>query len=85
MRVAATPETVKKLTTGGRHQVIVEDGAGINAAIPNDAFAAAGATLAPAADIYGKADIVLKVLRPEGARVVFAAAKQHSDRSARPA
>ena len=69
MRVAATPETVKKLTTGGRHQVIVEDGAGITAAIPNDAFAAAGATLVPAADVYGKADIVLKVLRPEGAEL----------------
>jgi NAD(P) transhydrogenase subunit alpha len=68
-RVAATPETVKKLTSGGRHQVIVEDGAGVNAAIPNDAFIAAGATLATAADIYSKADIVLKVLRPEGAEL----------------
>ena len=68
-RVAATPETVKKLATGGRHQVIVESGAGVEAAIPDEAFSAAGATLATAADIYAKADIVLKVLRPEGAEL----------------
>jgi NAD(P) transhydrogenase subunit alpha len=85
MRVAATPETVKKLTTGGRHQIIVEDGAGVDAAIPNEAFVAAGATLATAADIYGKADIVLKVLRPEGTEVSFVAAQQHPHRPARAA
>ena len=28
-RVAATPETVKKLTAGGRHTVIVENGAAV--------------------------------------------------------
>jgi NAD(P) transhydrogenase subunit alpha len=55
--------------TGGRHQVIVESGAGVEAAIPDDAFMAAGATLATAADIYAKADIILKVLRPEGAEL----------------
>ena len=64
-RVAATPETVKKLVAGGRHQFIVESGAGVNAAVPDDAFVAAGATLATPADIYNKADIILKVLRPE--------------------
>ena len=63
-RVAATPETVKKLITGGRHSVIVEDGAGIGASITDEAFTAAGATLGCAADVY-KADIVFKVQRPQ--------------------
>jgi H+-translocating NAD(P) transhydrogenase subunit alpha len=63
-RVAATPETVKKLTAGGRHSVMVETGAGIGASIPDTDFTAAGASLACAADIYNQADIVLKVRRP---------------------
>ena len=43
-RVAATPETVKKFTAGGRHTVIVETGAGAGASIPDASFTAAGAT-----------------------------------------
>ncbi len=64
-RVAATPETVKKLTTGGRHTVIVESGAGVAASIPDHEFVAAGATMGSAAEIYGQADILLKVRRPQ--------------------
>ena len=60
-RVAATPETVKKLTAGGRHTVIVQTGAGTGASIPDADFTDAGATLGCAADVYGQADIVLKV------------------------
>lgn len=63
-RVAATPETVKKLTAGGRLTVVVETGAGIRASIPDTDFVAAGATLGCAADTY-TCDIVLKVRRPE--------------------
>jgi NAD(P) transhydrogenase subunit alpha len=64
-RVAATPETVKKLTTGGKHQVLVQSGAGVNAAVPDADFQAAGATIvASAAEAYA-ADIVLKVRAPE--------------------
>jgi H+-translocating NAD(P) transhydrogenase subunit alpha len=63
-RVAATPETVKKLTTGGRHSVIIETNAGAGASIPDARFAAAGASLGCAADIYKSADIILKVRRP---------------------
>ncbi len=44
-RVAATPETVKKLVAMG-HAVVVEQGAGLAAALPDAAFAEAGATLA---------------------------------------
>jgi H+-translocating NAD(P) transhydrogenase subunit alpha len=64
-RVAATPETVKKLTQGGRHVLVVQTGAGSGASIPDSDFVAAGATIAPtAADAY-QSDIVLKVRGPE--------------------
>jgi NAD(P) transhydrogenase subunit alpha len=68
-RVAATPETVKKLTQGGRHTVLIESGAGINAAIPDSEFAAAGASIGTVGDVYGQSEIVLKVRRPEGAEL----------------
>jgi NAD(P) transhydrogenase subunit alpha len=64
-RVAATPETVKKLTAAGHHTVLVQSGAGVGANIPDDQFSAAGGKIVPsAADIYGQADIVLKVRAP---------------------
>ena len=69
-RVAATPETVKKLTSGGRHVVIVQSGAGVRASITDEAFAAAGATVVPtAADATGSVDVVLKVRRPSPAEI----------------
>jgi NAD(P) transhydrogenase subunit alpha len=60
-RVAATPETVKKLAA--KHQLIVQSGAGIAASITDEAFAAAGATIGTAADAFG-AEVVLKVRAP---------------------
>jgi len=33
-RVAATPETVKKLAAGGRHSILVQSGAGVAASVP---------------------------------------------------
>jgi len=57
-RVAATPDTVKKFTAGGRHAVIVETNAGAGSSIPDGSFAAAGASLGCAADIYNTADII---------------------------
>src|SRR5262245_36000359 len=63
-RVAATPETVKKRTAGGRHNVIVQNGAGIGASVPDEAFVTAGASLGCASDVY-QSDIVLKVQRPQ--------------------
>jgi NAD(P) transhydrogenase subunit alpha len=68
-RVAATPETVKKFTTGGRHSVIIETNAGAGASIPDASYAAAGATLGCAADVYKTADIILKVRGPAEAEM----------------
>src|SRR5690606_41119635 len=67
-RVAATPETVKKLVAGGHHKVLVQSGAGVAAAVTDQAFAEAGATIVgSAADVFGQSDIILKVraLTPE--------------------
>jgi len=63
-RVAATPETVSQFTAGGRHEVLVERGAGIHANLPDAAFATSGASLGSAADVYSTADLILKVRRP---------------------
>jgi NAD(P) transhydrogenase subunit alpha len=65
-RVAGTPETVKKLVTGGRHSVLIESGAGVAASIPDAAFVQAGAAIGSRADVYGQSDIILKVRGPEG-------------------
>src|ERR1035437_5889685 len=62
-RVAATPETVKKLLASG-HTVLVQTGAGAGAHYPDAEFAAAGATLVDAASLYAQAQIVLKVKAP---------------------
>ncbi len=65
-RVAATPETVKKLLAGGKHAVAVQAGAGTAASVPDAEFRAAGATIVAAApDVYAQSDIVLKVRAPE--------------------
>ncbi len=63
--VAATPETVKKLAAGGSHQVVVQSGAGIGASITDEAFSQAGASVvSAAADVYGQAEIILRVRGP---------------------
>ncbi|MBY0238883.1 MAG: Re/Si-specific NAD(P)(+) transhydrogenase subunit alpha [Burkholderiaceae bacterium] len=63
-RVAATPETVKKLAA--KHQLLVQSGAGLQASITDDAYVAAGATIVSAQDALG-ADMVLKVRAPNDA------------------
>ena len=63
-RVAVTPDTVKKLIGLG-FDVAIEAGAGINAAIPDDRFADAGATIAKTMKTTVKdADVILKVRPP---------------------
>ena len=63
-RVAATPESVKKFIGLGA-SVIVQSGAGAGARIPESAYHAAGASIAPDfASAVSGADVVLKVQRP---------------------
>ena len=61
-RVAATPETVKKLVAA-KHQVVVQSGAGVAASITDEAFSAAGAQIVSAAEAFS-AEMVLKVRAP---------------------
>jgi len=60
-RVAATPETVKKLVGLGA-EVAVEPGAGLKSGVLDADYAAAGAKVA--SDAVSGADVVLKVRRP---------------------
>ena len=63
-RVAATPETVRKLITLG-FSVAVEAGAGSGASIPDADFAAAGAEIGATLEATLKAaDVLLKVRAP---------------------
>src|SRR5882762_7277116 len=75
-RVAATPDTVKKMTALGA-EVAVEPGAGSKSGVLDADYAAAGASVA--ADAASNADVILKVRRPaeaelaaykKGARVI---------------
>jgi len=68
-RVAATPETVKKLVAA-KQIVLVESGAGVSAGIADADFVAAGATIvANAGELYLNAEVVLKVRAPEPAEL----------------
>jgi NAD(P) transhydrogenase subunit alpha len=65
-RVAATPETVKKMIGLGA-EVAVQPGAGVKSGILDADYAAAGATVS--ADAVNGADIVLQVRRPSAAEL----------------
>ena len=63
-RVAATPDSVKKYITLGAEVAIVQ-GAGADASIADDAYAAAGATVCTQAEALKNATIVLCVNAPD--------------------
>lgn len=66
-RVAASPDTVKRLAGLG-FDVVVESGAGTASRIPDEEFAKAGAAIGKVGDT-AKADVVLKVRRPTDAEL----------------
>jgi NAD(P) transhydrogenase subunit alpha len=61
-RVAAVPDTIKKLKALGA-EVAIEPGAGVQSGVPDAEYQAAGAAVS--ADAVKDADIILKVRRPE--------------------
>ncbi len=68
-RVALVPDTVARLIKNG-NAVLVQRGAGTAAAYRDDAYEAAGATLAAdAAEVYAKAEIIVKVASPVSAEL----------------
>jgi len=84
-RVAATPETVKKMVKEGL-AVAVEQGAGDSAFFPDAQYEAAGAAVVATPD-WAAADVVLKVgplesgeaLRPGGVLIAFLAPHRNLD------
>ena len=68
-RVAAVPDSVKKLIAAGA-TVVVEAGAGMAASFPDADYAAAGATVVPdTAAALADADLVFKVRAPSEAEI----------------
>ena len=64
-RVALLPVGAEELVRAG-HAVLIEHGAGAGSGLPDEAYAAAGATLVDGpADVFGKADLVVKVKEPQ--------------------
>jgi alanine dehydrogenase len=64
-RVAATPEGVRELSRAG-HEVVVQAGAGVGSALPDEAFVSAGARILPDADaVFAMADMIVKVKEPQ--------------------
>jgi NAD(P) transhydrogenase subunit alpha len=62
-RVALVPDAISKLTAAGA-EVVVEQGAGVGALIPDSAYEAAGARVVSRDDLYKSADVVLRVQKP---------------------
>jgi alanine dehydrogenase len=62
-RVAVTPIGVKEFVRRG-HTVLVEAGAGVGSGFGDEAYAAAGAEIAPVDDVGARADMIYKVKEP---------------------
>lgn len=65
-RVGLTPASVRELVGHHGHSVIVEKDAGAAIGFPNEAYVAAGAdVLDTAAEIFARADMIVKVKEPQ--------------------
>jgi alanine dehydrogenase len=68
-RVALTPAGTRELAEHG-HEVLIESGAGDGSALPDSAYEAQGARIAPdEATVWAEADMVLKVKEPQQSEV----------------
>ncbi|HEX2426372.1 MAG TPA: alanine dehydrogenase [Gaiellaceae bacterium] len=62
-RVALTPAGARELVQRG-HEVVVESGAGVGSAFPDEAYERAGATIGSVEDVWSASDLLLKVKEP---------------------
>lgn len=70
-RVALTPQGAHELVAEG-HRVLVEKGAGEGSSISDGDFASAGAEIVPSSeDVYGEAELILKVKEPQESEYRF--------------
>jgi alanine dehydrogenase len=68
-RVALTPAGVRELVDAG-HEVVVQSGAGLGSAMPDEAYRAQGATIVPDADaLFEEASLIVKVKEPQPGEV----------------
>jgi alanine dehydrogenase len=68
-RVALTPIGVRELTEHG-HEVLIQSAAGEGSALADSDFEAQGARIVPSAeDVWGEAELVLKVKEPQAPEV----------------
>ena len=69
-RVGLTASGARELSARG-HQVLVERDAGVGIGLANEAFEAAGAQIVDsAAEVYGRAEMIIKVKEPQPAEVM---------------
>jgi len=62
-RVALTPAGALELINGG-HEVMVETGAGVGSAFPDETYERVGARIASVDEVWERSDLVLKVKEP---------------------
>lgn len=62
-RVALTPAGALELVRRG-HEVVVEEGAGVGSGFADEAYVAVGARMAPTENVWGSAELLLKVKEP---------------------
>ncbi len=67
-RVALVPEALGKLTVAGL-DILVEAGAGSGAAIPDQAYADAGATVVSTVELYRQSDVILRIQKPTASEI----------------
>ncbi len=67
-RVALVPEVLGKLKTAGL-EILVERGAGAGAAIPDQAYIDAGASVVSTDELYAQSDAILRVQKPAEAEI----------------
>jgi alanine dehydrogenase len=70
-RVGLTPSSVRELISHG-HKVVVQSHAGAAIGLTDDMYRAAGAEIVPAAaDVFSRADMVVKVKEPQPAEIAM--------------
>jgi alanine dehydrogenase len=62
-RVALTPAGARELVQAG-HEVVVETGAGVGSAFPDETYERAGARIGSVDEVWEQADLLLKVKEP---------------------
>src|SRR6201991_140538 len=70
-RVAITPAGVRELVDHG-HEVLIQHGAGVGSAIPDEEYVEQGASIVPdAAAVFAGSDMIVKVKEPQAEEVAI--------------